>query len=176
MQRSTAPISSHNTGLAQGQYNQTLFSRRMYNQRIFSRRGGVRAGHGTSYLLTAVVNGISHSLLFDGGPRPELWRINADKLQLEAGSIDAVVLSHWWVQRPIPHRPACTASGGSTVPTLHGLDVCVAGRARACALHGSVACSAAESAHTATTTQLLYATLRFGGEGEGEGERRARGA
>ena len=38
---------------------------------------------------------LRHTLLFDGGPRPELWEGNAAKLALDLRPLEAVVLSHW---------------------------------------------------------------------------------
>jgi 7,8-dihydropterin-6-yl-methyl-4-(beta-D-ribofuranosyl)aminobenzene 5'-phosphate synthase len=55
------------------------------------------AGHGLSLLLEAEAQGRTHTLLFDAGPCGQLWTHNARSLDIDPGSIDAVVLSHWWV-------------------------------------------------------------------------------
>lgn len=63
------------------------------------------AGHGLSLLLTATSTTttsesdhprtITHTLLLDAGPTPDLWIHNAEKLGIDYGSIEAVVLSHY---------------------------------------------------------------------------------
>eukprot|EP00878_Enallax_costatus_P012154 GHUV01012691.1.p1 GENE.GHUV01012691.1~~GHUV01012691.1.p1 ORF type:complete len:375 (+),score=87.03 GHUV01012691.1:204-1328(+) len=55
------------------------------------------AGHGLSLLLTAEVDGKTHTLLFDGGPSPELFEHNARSLEVNAADIQAAVLSHWHI-------------------------------------------------------------------------------
>ena len=54
-----------------------------------------RAAHGLSLVLTAECQGRSHSLLFDAGPDPELWKKNAETCQVHFSEIGAVVLSHY---------------------------------------------------------------------------------
>lgn len=54
-----------------------------------------RAAHGLSLLLTAECQGKRHTVLFDAGPDPELWKTNAGACQVNFGDIDAAVLSHY---------------------------------------------------------------------------------
>ncbi|KAK8055557.1 hypothetical protein PG993_000784 [Apiospora rasikravindrae] len=52
--------------------------------------------HGLSLLITAIKAGRpSRSLLFDAGPEGEVWERNAQRLGLDVGAIEHVVLSHW---------------------------------------------------------------------------------
>lgn len=54
------------------------------------------AGHGLSLLLTAsTCDKETHTILFDAGPTPELWKRNAAKLNVDLASIEAAVLSHY---------------------------------------------------------------------------------
>ncbi|KAG2443708.1 hypothetical protein HXX76_002056 [Chlamydomonas incerta] len=71
------------------------------------------AGHGLSLLITATVaaaatapdgggsgGGVAplrRTALFDGGPRPDLWAINAERLGVQLRDVGAAVLSHWHV-------------------------------------------------------------------------------
>ncbi|KAK7941269.1 uncharacterized protein PG986_013656 [Apiospora aurea] len=52
--------------------------------------------HGLSLLITAIKAGRPcRSLLFDAGPEGEVWARNAQRLGLDVGAIEHVVLSHW---------------------------------------------------------------------------------
>eukprot|EP00798_Chlamydomonas_sp_ICE-L_P032386 gene32385-2550_t len=53
------------------------------------------AGHGLSLLLKARIGESSHTLLIDGGPSEELWKLNWHKLEEDVGSLDGAVLTHW---------------------------------------------------------------------------------
>mmetsp|Transcript_38166 Transcript_38166/g.85075 ORF Transcript_38166/g.85075 Transcript_38166/m.85075 type:complete len:371 (+) Transcript_38166:64-1176(+) len=55
----------------------------------------LHAGHGLSLLLVAEAEGVTWSLVLDGGPDPQLWRDNATKLRLNLPQLQAAVLSHW---------------------------------------------------------------------------------
>ena len=50
--------------------------------------------HGLSLLLTASQGGVNRSLLFDAGPEGEVFKRNVTKLNVNLGSVEAVVLSH----------------------------------------------------------------------------------
>lgn len=52
------------------------------------------AHHGLSLLLTAHVDGTAHTLLFDGGPEGAVLERNADRLGVDLGTVEAIVLSH----------------------------------------------------------------------------------
>jgi 7,8-dihydropterin-6-yl-methyl-4-(beta-D-ribofuranosyl)aminobenzene 5'-phosphate synthase len=53
------------------------------------------AGHGFSVLVTGRRGGEEHSVLFDAGPYPSLWRDNAERLGIDLARIETVFLSHW---------------------------------------------------------------------------------
>src|SRR5262245_42361080 len=53
------------------------------------------AGHGFSVLVTGRRGDEEHSVLFDAGPYPSLWRENAERLGIDLARIEAVFLSHW---------------------------------------------------------------------------------
>ncbi|KAG2438963.1 hypothetical protein HYH02_010755 [Chlamydomonas schloesseri] len=78
------------------------------------------AGHGLSLLITATTTTcapaasttatsgdavtppplplpLRRSTLFDGGPRPDLWALNAERLGVDLAEVGAAVLSHWHV-------------------------------------------------------------------------------
>jgi 7,8-dihydropterin-6-yl-methyl-4-(beta-D-ribofuranosyl)aminobenzene 5'-phosphate synthase len=48
-----------------------------------------------SVLVTARLDDREHTVLFDTGPRADVWLANAAELGIDLGAIDAVVLSHW---------------------------------------------------------------------------------
>jgi 7,8-dihydropterin-6-yl-methyl-4-(beta-D-ribofuranosyl)aminobenzene 5'-phosphate synthase len=55
---------------------------------------GLLAEHGFSALVTARRGGASHTLLFDTGISPDGLALNAERLGVDVGAIEAVVLSH----------------------------------------------------------------------------------
>ncbi|WIA36843.1 hypothetical protein OEZ86_008095 [Tetradesmus obliquus] len=59
------------------------------------------AGHGLSVLLTAEVDGKSRTLLFDGGPSPQVFRHNTEALGVDVADIEAAVLSHWHIDHSV---------------------------------------------------------------------------
>lgn len=52
------------------------------------------AHHGLACLVTAHRGDTSHTILFDAGPDPDTFEINARRLGLDLRAVDAVVLSH----------------------------------------------------------------------------------
>ena len=52
------------------------------------------AAHGLSCLITATRGGVRHTLLFDTGPDADVFEINATRLGVELGTVEAIVLSH----------------------------------------------------------------------------------
>jgi len=64
--------------------------------------GLCRAAHGLSLLLTTTTATAAgsgkketHSIVLDAGPTPELWKENADKLNLDLAQVEVAVLSHY---------------------------------------------------------------------------------
>lgn len=55
----------------------------------------IRAGHGLSILVTGNIDDQCHTVLFDAGGDPELWKANAEALNIDLESIEAAVLSHY---------------------------------------------------------------------------------
>lgn len=53
------------------------------------------AGHGFSAVVTGRAGNEEHTLLYDVGPRPDLWLENAANLGVELAGIEAMFLSHW---------------------------------------------------------------------------------
>ena len=53
------------------------------------------ACHGFSVLVTGRRGTEEHTVLFDVGPSPTVWRENAAKLGVDLASIEAIFLSHW---------------------------------------------------------------------------------
>jgi 7,8-dihydropterin-6-yl-methyl-4-(beta-D-ribofuranosyl)aminobenzene 5'-phosphate synthase len=47
------------------------------------------------HLQTVTQGDKKHSLLFDTGPEEEVWERNATRLELDAGAIEHIHLSHW---------------------------------------------------------------------------------
>ncbi|EFJ49653.1 hypothetical protein VOLCADRAFT_89597 [Volvox carteri f. nagariensis] len=65
-------------------------------------RHSLQAGHGLSLLVSAsTADGAVSRLLFDGGPREDLWTRNAERLGLDMGEVEAAVLSHWHVDHSV---------------------------------------------------------------------------
>lgn len=62
--------------------------------RVLSGRCLCCANHGLSCLITARRGASSHTVLFDTGPEADTFDRNADRLSLDLGSIESVVLSH----------------------------------------------------------------------------------
>ena len=58
-------------------------------------RRAVHGGHGLSLLLIVEHDGVSRTLLLDGGPEAALWAGNAERLGLKGEELEAAVLSHW---------------------------------------------------------------------------------
>lgn len=52
------------------------------------------ANHGLSLLVTSWLAGVSHTVLFDAGPAEETLAYNVQRLGVDMGKIEAVVLSH----------------------------------------------------------------------------------
>jgi 7,8-dihydropterin-6-yl-methyl-4-(beta-D-ribofuranosyl)aminobenzene 5'-phosphate synthase len=52
------------------------------------------AHHGLSLVIRAEVEGTNRTLLFDAGPEAEAVHRNADRLAIDVGAIDAMMLSH----------------------------------------------------------------------------------
>lgn len=52
------------------------------------------ACHGFSCLITAYRGGIAHAVLFDTGPEGEALALNCDRLGLNLGAVESIVLSH----------------------------------------------------------------------------------
>lgn len=52
------------------------------------------AAHGFACLVTAWRSGTSHSVLFDTGPEPQVLLRNAERLGIDLGKVETVVLSH----------------------------------------------------------------------------------
>lgn len=52
------------------------------------------AAHGLSCLITAKRGNTSHTLLFDTGPDADVFEINATRLGVDLGAVEAMVLSH----------------------------------------------------------------------------------
>jgi 7,8-dihydropterin-6-yl-methyl-4-(beta-D-ribofuranosyl)aminobenzene 5'-phosphate synthase len=65
---------------------------------------GLHAEHGLAYHIETVVNGVSHSFLFDFGTDFQGVLRNMELLKVDFGKIEALVLSHghWDHQIPIP--------------------------------------------------------------------------
>jgi 7,8-dihydropterin-6-yl-methyl-4-(beta-D-ribofuranosyl)aminobenzene 5'-phosphate synthase len=59
-----------------------------------STSAGLRAEHGFSALVTVRVGGTSSTLLFDTGASPDTLVVNAERLGLDLGDLQCVVLSH----------------------------------------------------------------------------------
>jgi 7,8-dihydropterin-6-yl-methyl-4-(beta-D-ribofuranosyl)aminobenzene 5'-phosphate synthase len=55
---------------------------------------GLRAEHGFSALVTVRRGGVSTTLLFDTGLTPDAMVVNAERLGIDLGTVQAVVLSH----------------------------------------------------------------------------------
>ncbi len=55
---------------------------------------GLRAEHGFSALVTVRTGNTSSTLLFDTGTSPDGMAVNAERLGVDAGDLQAVVLSH----------------------------------------------------------------------------------
>jgi hypothetical protein len=75
------------------------------------------AAHGLSLLLIAEYDDTKTSyLLFDGGPDPELWRRNVQKLKIDLSQINNIVLSHYHIDHSNGLRSAvhdiCQAKEG----------------------------------------------------------------
>ena len=62
--------------------------------RVLSGRCLCGANHGLSCLITAHRGASSHTVLFDTGPEADTFGRNADRLSLDLGTIEAIVLSH----------------------------------------------------------------------------------
>ena len=82
------------------------------------------AVHGLSYLITAGSGSVSHALLFDSGPDDWVFERNAQRLGVDPGTIEALVLSHghWDHGGAMPRvlQMIAIANGGRPVPTyLH---------------------------------------------------------
>jgi 7,8-dihydropterin-6-yl-methyl-4-(beta-D-ribofuranosyl)aminobenzene 5'-phosphate synthase len=69
---------------------------------------GLVAEHGFSALVTVRRGGTTHTLLFDTGISPDGLAINAERLGVDVGTIEAVVLSHGHLD----HSGASPASPG----------------------------------------------------------------
>jgi len=59
-----------------------------------STTAGLRAEHGFSALVTVRTGGTSSTLLFDTGASPDALAVNAERLGIDLGDIQGVVLSH----------------------------------------------------------------------------------
>lgn len=68
-----------------------LFKRGM---RLIGGRCLCCAAHGFACVVTAWRNGASHSVLFDTGPEAEILLRNVARLDIDLGTIEAIVLSH----------------------------------------------------------------------------------
>lgn len=53
------------------------------------------ACHGYSVLATGKRGDETHTVLFDVGPFPLVWKENAERLGIDLAQIEAIVLSHW---------------------------------------------------------------------------------
>jgi 7,8-dihydropterin-6-yl-methyl-4-(beta-D-ribofuranosyl)aminobenzene 5'-phosphate synthase len=53
------------------------------------------ACHGFSVLVTGVRGEEEHTMLFDVGPSPAVWRDNAARLGIDLAAIEVIFLSHW---------------------------------------------------------------------------------
>ncbi|GIL75249.1 hypothetical protein Vretimale_7908 [Volvox reticuliferus] len=79
-------------------------------------RQSLLAGHGLSLLLSATTSdGSVHRLLFDGGPREDLWSINAERLGVDMAGVGAAVLSHWHVDHSVGLLAAARAASAARV-------------------------------------------------------------
>lgn len=52
------------------------------------------AAHGLSCLIRVERGAVARSLLFDAGPDEDVFELNADRLDVDLGAVEAVVLSH----------------------------------------------------------------------------------
>jgi 7,8-dihydropterin-6-yl-methyl-4-(beta-D-ribofuranosyl)aminobenzene 5'-phosphate synthase len=76
----------------------------------------------------AQVNGVSHTVLVDGGPSRSLWAGNARRLGLDPLQLEAAVLTHWHVDHSVglgevaqwaaAARTQCGGGGGGTAASL----------------------------------------------------------
>ncbi|GLC35622.1 hypothetical protein PLESTB_000187100 [Pleodorina starrii] len=65
-------------------------------------RRSLLAGHGLSLHISATTaDGAVHQLLFDGGPREDLWQGNAERLGVDMAEVGGAVLSHWHVDHSV---------------------------------------------------------------------------
>ncbi len=82
------------------------------------------ACHGFSVLLTGRRGDEQRSMLFDVGPYADIWLANAERLNLDLASIEAVFLSHWhWdhsgaLTEVLPAIVAARAAAGLAPPLL----------------------------------------------------------
>ena len=53
------------------------------------------ACHGFSVLVTGRLGSEEHTMLFDVGPSPTVWRENAARLGIDLAAIEVIFLSHW---------------------------------------------------------------------------------
>ncbi|HTS21205.1 MAG TPA: MBL fold metallo-hydrolase [Casimicrobiaceae bacterium] len=53
------------------------------------------ACHGLSVLITGRKDGRERCMLFDVGPYPDLWLVNAKRLAIDLSRIECIFLSHW---------------------------------------------------------------------------------
>jgi 7,8-dihydropterin-6-yl-methyl-4-(beta-D-ribofuranosyl)aminobenzene 5'-phosphate synthase len=83
---------------------------------------GLLAEHGFSALVTVRRGGTSHTLLFDTGIAPDGLAINAERLGVDVGTIEAVVLSHGHLDHSGGFAGLSRLRTGASLPlTVHPL-------------------------------------------------------
>ena len=94
---------------------------------------GLRAEHGFSALVTVRRGNTSSTLLFDTGASPDALAVNAERLGIDAGALQGVVLSHGHFDHAGGFDGLARLRGRSGLPlTVHpgGLDPPAPGTAR----------------------------------------------
>lgn len=98
---SACPCLQTKQGLAPSLYESEIL-RNITSDAVFDMGRCCNAAHGLSLLLVAeFIDGEGkeqmRQLLFDAGPEPDVWRLNARRLGIALAEIDAVALSHYHI-------------------------------------------------------------------------------